>query len=79
MLEDNMSSFVQGRLRKIPNYEELLCDVVNTCVKMYEDKYYLLSSEKHMLVKVREYNCHMRVGVYNPRENINVKAARTGS
>lgn len=46
--------FVVVNLRKIPGYEELLCDVVNTCVKMYEDKYYLLSSEKHMLVKV----CH---------------------
>lgn len=47
-------SFVPStdKLRKIPSYEELLCDVVNTCVKMYEDKYYLLSSEKHMLVKV---------------------------
>jgi len=33
-------------------YKSHLCDVVNTCVKMYEDKYYLLSSEKHMLVKV---------------------------
>lgn len=33
-------------------YEELMCDVVNICVQMYETKMYLTPSEKHMLVKV---------------------------
>ena len=36
-----------------PGYEELLADVVNTSVHMFENKLYLLPSEKHMLVKVR--------------------------
>jgi cytoplasmic FMR1 interacting protein len=34
-------------------YEELLADVVNTSVHMFENKLYLLPHEKHMLVKVR--------------------------
>ena len=33
-------------------YEELLADVVNTSVHMFENKLFLLPSEKHMLVKV---------------------------
>jgi cytoplasmic FMR1 interacting protein len=39
-------------LEKITNYEELLADVVNICVTMFESKMYLTPSEKHMLVKV---------------------------
>lgn len=39
-------------LEKIPGYEELLADVVNIAVHMYESKMYMLPSEKHMLVKV---------------------------
>jgi len=50
--QNKIRDSLKDKLRLIPNYEELLCDVVNTCVKMYEDKYYLLSSEKHMFVKV---------------------------
>jgi hypothetical protein len=34
-------------------YEELLADVVNTSVHMFENKLYLLPNEKHMLVKVQ--------------------------
>lgn len=37
----------------VPGYEDLLCDVVNICVHMFETKMYLTPSEKHMLVKVR--------------------------
>lgn len=57
MAIDSYCFDLTGRLRSIPNYEELLCDVVNICIKMYEDKYYLLSSEKHMLVKVLILSC----------------------
>jgi len=39
-------------LEKIPSYEDLLADVVNICVSMFETKMYLTPSEKHMLVKV---------------------------
>ena len=58
----NLSMFLatQGKIRdtlkenleKIRNYEELLCDIVNTCMTMFETKAYLTPAEKHMLVKV---------------------------
>lgn len=47
-IRDNLKE----NLEKIPNYEELLADVVNICVNMFETKMYLTPTEKHMLVKV---------------------------
>lgn len=40
-------------LTSIPGFEELLADVVTTCAQMFEERHYILPSEKHMLVKVR--------------------------
>merc|ERR1712106_1003892 len=58
----NLSMFLarQGSIReelkkaleKIKNFEELLCDIVNICLLMFETKSYLSPAEKHMLVKV---------------------------
>eukprot|EP00092_Neocalanus_flemingeri_P029091 GFUD01031578.1.p1 GENE.GFUD01031578.1~~GFUD01031578.1.p1 ORF type:complete len:1288 (+),score=400.18 GFUD01031578.1:160-4023(+) len=58
----NLSMFLakQGSIReelkkaleKIRNFEELLCDIVNICLLMFETKSYLSPAEKHMLVKV---------------------------
>jgi len=39
-------------LEKIKNFDELLCDIVNICLLMFEQKTYLTPAEKHMLVKV---------------------------
>lgn len=43
---------VKETLERIPGYEELLSDVVNICLHMFETKMYLTPDEKHMLVKV---------------------------
>jgi len=58
----NLSMFLakQGSIReelkkaleKIRNFEELLCDIINICLLMFETKSYLSPAEKHMLVKV---------------------------
>jgi cytoplasmic FMR1 interacting protein len=39
-------------LQKIPNYEDLLIEIINLCVNMFDTKLYVLPEEKHMLVKV---------------------------
>jgi len=39
-------------LEKIRNFEELMCDIINICLLMFEGKSYLSPAEKHMLVKV---------------------------
>lgn len=50
--QNKIRDTVKENLEKIPSYEELLSDVVNLCVQMFESKMYLTPSEKHMLVKV---------------------------
>lgn len=50
--QNKIRDTVKDVLEKIPGYEELMCDVVNICVQMFENKMYLTPSEKHMLVKV---------------------------
>lgn len=39
-------------LEKIPNYEILMCKIINLCAQNYEDSKYIFPMEKHMLVKV---------------------------
>ena len=39
-------------LEKIKNFEELLGDIINICLVLFENKYYISPAEKHMLVKV---------------------------
>lgn len=43
---------LKRNLENIPGCDELLADVINICLHMYENKMYLSPSEKHMLVKV---------------------------
>ncbi|XP_038220393.1 cytoplasmic FMR1-interacting protein isoform X1 [Zerene cesonia] len=50
--QNKIRDTVKDALEKINGYEDLLADVVNICVHMYETRMYLMPSEKHMLVKV---------------------------
>lgn len=50
--QNKIRDTVKENLEKIAGYEELLADVVNICVHMFESKMYLTPNEKHMLVKV---------------------------
>lgn len=50
--QNKIRDTVKENLEKISGYEELLADVVNICVHMFDTKMYLTPSEKHMLVKV---------------------------
>ena len=51
--QNKIRDMLKQSVLDIQGYEDLLCDVVNLAVYMYENKMYLLPSEKHMLVKVR--------------------------
>lgn len=50
--QNKIRDMLKQSVQEIPNYEELLADVVNLAVYMCENKMYLLPCEKHMLVKV---------------------------
>lgn len=47
-IRDNL----RENLEKMQNYEEVLADVINICVEMFEQRLYVTLEEKHMLVKV---------------------------
>jgi hypothetical protein len=50
--QNKVRDTLKETLAQIPGYEDLLCDVINLAVYMFENKMYLLPSEKLMLVKV---------------------------
>ena len=50
--QNKIRDTLKDTLQQIPNYDELLCEVVNLAVYMFDNKMYLLPYEKHMLVKV---------------------------
>ncbi|XP_050079381.1 cytoplasmic FMR1-interacting protein [Anopheles maculipalpis] len=50
--QNKIRDTVKDTLEKIAGYEDLLSEVVNICVHMYDSKMYMTPEEKHMLVKV---------------------------
>lgn len=50
--QNKIRDMLKEVLQSTPGYEELLADVINICVNMYESRLYLEPSEKYMLVKV---------------------------
>jgi hypothetical protein len=40
-------------MSRITGFEEVFCNVVNTCVSWYEQKLYLVPEEKYTIVKVK--------------------------
>lgn len=60
--QNKIRDTLKESLEKIAGYEELLADIVNICVYMYEYKMYMLPSEKHMLVKVMGFGLFLMDG-----------------
>lgn len=52
-MQNKIRDALKEGLEKIPGYDELFADIVNLFTMMYENKMYMLPTEKHMLVKVR--------------------------
>ncbi|XP_045119572.1 cytoplasmic FMR1-interacting protein-like isoform X1 [Portunus trituberculatus] len=50
--QNKIRDTLKEKLTAIPSYEDLLCDVVNISMHMFENRMYLTPKEKHMLVKV---------------------------
>lgn len=53
--QNKIRDMLKESLEITPGYEELLADVVNISVHMYENRLFLEPSEKHMLVKVQMF------------------------
>lgn len=50
--QNKIRDHLKEKLQAIPEYEDLIIDIVNLCISLFENSMYLLPSEKHMLVKV---------------------------
>lgn len=55
--KNSIRNLLNEKLAKLPaGYEELMCDIVNLCVQMYETDMFLEPTEKYMLVKVSHFD-----------------------
>lgn len=54
-VQNKIRDTLKATLVEIPGYEELLADIINICLHMYETRMYLQPSEKYMLVKVMAF------------------------
>ncbi|KAH9489792.1 Cytoplasmic FMR1-interacting protein 2 [Bulinus truncatus] len=53
--QNKIRDTLKTRLATIQGFEEILAEVINICVMMYEKNMYLEPNEKHMLVKVMAF------------------------
>lgn len=66
--QNKIRDTLKETLAQIPGYEDLLCDVINLAVYMFENKMYLLPNEKLMLVKVHFCLC----GKFSPEKIMHI-------
>ncbi|KAK6173555.1 hypothetical protein SNE40_016982 [Patella caerulea] len=57
--QNKIRDTLKEELVKLPGYEELLADIVNICLSMYETRMYLEPEEKYMLVKVMAFGLNL--------------------
>eukprot|EP00794_Sanderia_malayensis_P007099 gene7099-7902_t len=50
--QDQITNKLKDKLAVVPGHEDLLCEIVDLCCNLYEQKSYVLPAEKHMLLKV---------------------------
>ena len=54
IIRTNLKKALDDPEKGVPGYDDILCDVINTSVQMFENKLYLLPQEKHILIKVKK-------------------------
>jgi cytoplasmic FMR1 interacting protein len=59
---DKIRTLLKERLEQIQGVDELLADVINLCISHFENKTYLLPSDKHMLIKVIGFSLYLMDG-----------------
>lgn len=50
--QSQITSKLKGKLEVLQGYEDLLCEIVDLCCSLYDQKAFILPAEKHMLLKV---------------------------
>lgn len=65
--------FLQQQFEVIFGYEEFLVDIVNLCVDYYENRMYLMFSEKYMFFKVMGFGLYLMDGSVSNIYKLDVK------
>lgn len=50
--QGQITTKLKSKLEVVPGFEDLLCEIVDLCCTLYEQKAFILPAEKHMLLKV---------------------------
>ncbi|CEF64678.1 Cytoplasmic FMR1-interacting protein [Strongyloides ratti] len=58
-IQNKIKDDLRSQLQLINGYEELLCDIINNCVYLFENQMYLTPNEKHMLVNVISFSLYL--------------------
>ena len=51
--QSQITTRLKGKLEVLQGSEDLLCEIVDLCCSLYDQKAFILPAEKHMLLKVR--------------------------
>ena len=51
--QDQITSKLKTKLEVVDGYEDVLCEIIDLCCTLYEQKAFILPAEKHMLLKVK--------------------------
>lgn len=60
---------LEQELLKIDNYQDALAEIVNECASLLENESYVLSSEKHMLLKTAAFGLYL-MDLGEPKKSI---------
>lgn len=55
--QNKIRDTLKEKLQEIPNFEDLISEVVSLAVHMFENSFFVNPDEKHMLVKVKKVVC----------------------
>eukprot|EP00911_Craspedida_sp_UC1_P002217 UC1_evm1s1691 len=67
----SITNQLQAVLADIPGCDEVLAEVVNECVQLYDAGMHVLPSEKHMLLKVISFSLYL-IDICDPSGKINI-------
>lgn len=76
--QGQITNKLKSKLEVVPGFDDLLCEIVDLCCSLYEQKAFILPAEKHMLLKVCDQillqNIRMHQTSSLPTSNISLRA-----
>lgn len=71
-MQHSITTKLQQSLQEIDRYDDVLAEVANECLAMYEQRQYVLPAEKHLLLKVAAFTLFLMDGDAKKKGSPNV-------